>query len=182
MHRRDLIRSLAAATALPFVPGGADAAVEFGRSIHERLAQGQGFRTLGTAQQALVTALCDGILPRTDTPSASDVGVPQFIDLLLTEWYDAEDRDRIVLGLAAIDMLARQHGAAAFADLGPVAQTDVLEVLDGRRGDASDAGRTFGTLKSLTVYGYFTSEPISKDVLKTEIFFADFDGCAPVGG
>lgn len=182
MHRRDLIRSLTAVTALPFIPGGADAAIEFGRSVHGRLTRAQGFRTLGSAQQALVTALCDGILPRTDTPSASDVGVPQFIDLMLTEWYDEEDRDRIVNGLGAIDAVARERGGAAFADLGEAAKNDVLETLDSRRGDRGEAARTFGNLKSLAVYGYFTSEPISKDVLKTEIYFADFDGCAPVGG
>jgi len=182
MDRRDVIRSLAAVTALPFMPRGADAAVEFGRSIHSRLTGGQAYRTLSPAQQALVTALADGILPRTDTPGASDVGVPGFIDLMLTEWYDETDRDRIVEGLDAIDAFARERGAAPFSDLDGASRTVVLESLDAARGDDGDPGRTFGEIKSLTVYGYFTSEQISKDVLRTEVFFADFDGCAPVGG
>jgi len=42
------------------------------------------------------------------------------------------------------------------------------------------AGRTFGELKRLTVYAYFTSETVQKNVLKTVMWPGRYDGCVPV--
>jgi hypothetical protein len=182
MHRREVLRTLAATAALPFVPGTADGAIALGRSIHCRLALNQTFGTLSAAQQRVVAALSDGILPRTDTPGAVDVGVPQFIDLMLTEWYDQADRDAFLAGLAAIDELARADGGGPLADLAPATRQRVLAALDASRNQPGEPGATFRTLKSLTVYGYFTSEAVSREVLPAQIFFEAFDGCAPVGG
>jgi gluconate 2-dehydrogenase gamma chain len=179
MHRRDVVRSLAAVAALPFVPRGAESAAEFGHAIHARLGQ-QGFRTLNGPQQRLVSELSDRIIPPTGTPGAVDVGVPGFIDLLLTEWHDPADRDAFLAGLAAIDERAREEGGSAFVDLSEAQKLSVMRLLDASRTDG--AGRTFADLKSLTVYGYFTSERVSKEVLQPQIFFAEFDGCAPVTG
>jgi hypothetical protein len=60
---------------------------------------------------------------------------------------------------------------------------DLMRALDAERADrATPAGLTFVELKSLMVYGYFTSEQVSKAVLHTQIFFTGYDGCAPVTG
>ena len=37
----------------------------------------------------------------------------------------------------------------------------------------------FRQLKSLTVYGYFTSKPVQQDILKTQMFFNGYDGNVP---
>lgn len=182
MQRREVLRSLAAAAALPFLPSSVEAAAALGRTVQSRIVQGQAFRTLTAAEQALVSGLADRILPSTDTPGALDVRVPEFIDLLLTEWYDESDRDRFLEGLSAIDEFARVEAGAPFMSLDESARLGVMEALDSSGQGGDGAGAAFAQLKALTVYGYFTSERVSKEVLKTEIYFADFDGCAPVGG
>ena len=71
-------------------PGGADlAAYEY--------------QTLTGGQPDLLAALVDQIIPPTDTPGAADVGVPQFIDTMLTDWYAPDERDGFLAGLDAID-------------------------------------------------------------------------------
>ena len=85
------------------------------------------FQTLDADQQNVLAALVDQILPATDTPGASDVGVPQFIDTMLSEWYAPEERDRFLAGLGRVD--ARADGGS-FAALAPDDRAALVAVLD----------------------------------------------------
>jgi hypothetical protein len=179
MLRRELLRAAAGMAALHLVPRDAEAAVAVGRRLHDALKPGADFRTLTPAQQRLVAALCDRILPATDTPGALDVRVPEFIDLWLTERESDAGRVSFVAGLDDIDRQGRAAGGA-FVDLPEESKLALMRTLDATRGDGSPAGRVFGRLKALTVFGYFTSERVTKEVLKTRTSFRAFDGCAPV--
>jgi hypothetical protein len=181
MDRRDMIRSLSATLALPFV-GTAENALAIGEAVHESIAGNTVDRALNPAQQELVAVLADRILPATATPGALDVEVPAFIDRLLTEWYEPADADVFRSDLAAIDARARAAHGAGFASLTEDLQLELMRELDGAGAPDRQAARGFQQVKSLTVFGYFTSERVSKEVLRTEVIFADYDGCAPVSG
>jgi gluconate 2-dehydrogenase gamma chain len=179
MDRRDALRVLSAAAALPFLPRNADAALALGRELHGRLADVP-FRTLDAGQQALVTAVAELVIPETNTPGATSVKVPEFIDLLLTEWAPPEEKAAFLAGLADIDTRAAgQGGGDHFVALAPAQQTALLTALDGERGAKSGAGFTFGRLKALTVYGYFTSQVVDEQILKTQLYFGSYRGDVP---
>ncbi|MFK8056459.1 MAG: gluconate 2-dehydrogenase subunit 3 family protein [Saprospiraceae bacterium] len=59
-------------------------------------AQGYAFATLSAGQSATVKAVQDLIIPRTDTPSASEVGSVEFLDTFITHAYKPEDRTRLL--------------------------------------------------------------------------------------
>ena len=180
MRRREVVRFLGAALALPFLPRGAEAAIKLGESLHARLVEGDvPFRTLNAAQQALVTNIAELIIPETDTPGATRVKVPEFIDLILTEWASTEEREAFLAGLADIDARAATMGQTRFVDLPPARKTELLTALDAASKDKSGAGLAFARLKALTVYGYFTSMPVQQDILKTQMFFNGYDGNVP---
>ncbi|MGH9419804.1 MAG: gluconate 2-dehydrogenase subunit 3 family protein, partial [Thermoanaerobaculia bacterium] len=82
MQRREVVRFLGAAMALPFLPRGSEAAIRLGEQIHARLGDVP-FRTFNPAQRALVTNIAEMIIPETDTPGATAVKVPEFIDLII---------------------------------------------------------------------------------------------------
>ena len=46
------------------------------------------------------------IIPETDTPGATSVKVPEFIDLILTEWASDDERAAFLAGLSDIDARA----------------------------------------------------------------------------
>ena len=174
MERRDLLRAFGAATALALLPHDAVAA-------WARVATG--FRSsdgLTDAQLALVGALADTIIPRTDTPSATDVQVPSFIDVVVTENYTDADRVAFTAGLDAIDALAKNPGGASFVDLQPDARATVIDAIEAASDRRVEPNRTYWRLKGLIVHGYFTSEPVMKRVLKVEIMPGKFDGSAPM--
>lgn len=182
MERREVVRLLGAITAVPFLPQTAGAAADLARRVHQAMQGGTArFRTFTPEQQAIVSSLADAILPVTDTPGALDVHVPEFIDHIVTEWATQPERQSLLAGLADIDVLARQAGGNTFSDLASTPRDVLLSTLDGQRDASSGAGYAWGQIKSLTVFGYFTSEIVQRDVLRTQMVFAAFEPCAPTG-
>jgi len=172
MHRRDLLQILGACSVLPFVPREAGAAIAFGRRLHKSV-HTDGLEALNPDQARLVATVADQIIPRTDTPGASDVGVTEFIDHLLAHWYENEARDRFMTGLADLD----RRAGGSFVELSSERQVAFLTLLDGVKGAPGTAETAFAMLKSLTVYGYFTAELVVKEVTKEPIIPGRFDGC-----
>jgi hypothetical protein len=178
MQRREVVRFLGAALALPFLPRGAEAAIQLGRSLHERLGDGP-FRTLNGNQQALVTNIAELIIPETDTPGATSVKVPEFIDLILTEWASDDERTIFLAGLADIDTRAAAMGSPRFVGLPAPKKVELMTALDAANTEKTGAAFAFRRLKALTVYGYFTSLPVEQDVLKMQMYFNGYQGNVP---
>lgn len=172
MKRRDLLRAAGAATALAVLPRNAEAA--WGRVL-------AGYQTpngLTAAQRALVLSLADTIIPRSDTPSASDVGVVDWVNLIVAEYYADDVRAPFIAGLDAIDAQVRSSRGKAFAELGVDEQQAVVAALDVPADRRTPDARAYSRLKSLVVYGYFTSERVQRDVLHSQMFFDRFQGAA----
>ena len=155
MERRDLLRALGSAAALTLLPGEAAAA-------WQRVASsGRLASALTPAHLARIGAIADLILPRTETPGATDVGVPAFVDVIVSEQYSDQERELFVAHLDAIDP----------------ARLDAIEAITDR---SQQPARTYWRLKGLIVHGYFTSEPVMKDVLKVQVQPGRFDGAYPM--
>jgi hypothetical protein len=179
MDRREAVRLLGAIAAVPFLPRTAEAATGLAARVHEAIQGGAHFRTFDPAQQALVSHLANAIIPRTDTPGALDVRVPEFIDHVVTDWATEPERRALLDGLADVDARARSLGSATLAGLNAAGQAQLLAALDAERDSATGAGHAFGRIKSLAVYAYFTSEVVQRDVLQAQMLFTAFEPCAP---
>ena len=162
MQRRGFLSAAAASAAVALLPNDALAAWT---RVADGLAPADG---LTAAQLALIGSIADTILPRTDSPSATDVGVPAFINVIVSENYTEADRLAFVTGLDAIDTHMKANGADPIA---------ALEALTDRR---TEPARTYWRLKGLIIHGYFTSEPVMKNVLHHEIMPGKYDGNAPL--
>lgn len=174
MERRELLRVLASAAALSLLPS------EKALAAWSRVAAGA-FPTngLNDAQMALVRAAADTIIPRTDTPGATDVGVHQFVNVIVSEYAKDEERARLLAGLDGIDARATSQSGVVFSQLDPTARGTLIESVESGPRDVEPA-RSWWQLKGLVVHGYFTSEPVMKDVLKTVVMPGRFEGAAPV--
>ncbi len=175
MERRDLLRALGAAAAFTMMPRTAQAAWETVAASPGALP-----RVLSDDRAELIAALCDAIIPRTDTPSATDVGVPAFIDVIVAEYYNDDERTQFLAGIDLIGMRLRRGDATSFAGLSPESQKELLDALDQPADRQAPDARAWSRLKGLVVHGYFTSERVQKDVLKTVIMPGKFDGNAPM--
>jgi gluconate 2-dehydrogenase gamma chain len=107
-------------------------------------------RVLDDAEREILNAIADLILPATDTPGALDAGVPQFVELILSDWHTAAERQPVLEGLAALDADCRTRWGTGFAGCTHAAQTEALA--------AAAGSEMFGLVKTLVVNGYITSE------------------------
>ena len=183
MQRREALRWLGAATLAPLLaPLSARSRWEAGRRLHHALQAGQAARALSGAQLAQLRAMADAILPRTDTPGALDVGAPEFVDLLLAEWYSDEERQRYLSGVDALEARCRDAHGRTFVELDAAARTTFLSGIDGRRGELGSPEGTYSRLKDQLVFAFLTARPIAELTRTTPIIPGRFDGCLPLGG
>jgi gluconate 2-dehydrogenase gamma chain len=127
------------------------------------------------AERDAVTALVDTIIPATDTPGASDAGVPAFIERRVAA--NAALARRFRAGLELLDTVSNRRFSATFATLAPQQRIELLTPasLDAK----SPLGVFFKLSKGLTVDGYYTSkEGLTKELgWHGNTFLKEFQGC-----
>ena len=192
MQRREVIRLLLGTAALPLLPREVFALL---RQVHNELPATPALKTLNPHQDATVTTMAELIIPQTETPGAKAVRVNEFIDLILTEWYDDEDRTKFRAGLANVDTQSRDLFGKDFVDCPAAQQKQLLTALDEqltekRQADILSSHRRrrellvnndfFYAVKQLTLVGYFTSEEGAKQALHYEVIPSKHIQCAPL--
>lgn len=191
MDRRQAIRLLATAAGIPFLTADLFAELRVARAA---LSPSGPLHTLNDAQNTTVVTMAEIILPKTDTPGATEARVSEFIDLILTEWYSEEDRARFLRGLAMVDAEANKAFGKAFNDCNGEQQTAIVKQFDqemvasasptenvhAAHEDATEQGQFFHMMKQLTLTGYFTSEAGAKQALHFQMIPGHYQGCVPI--
>jgi hypothetical protein len=190
MQRRDLLRLLATGAALQLAP---DKMFVFMREARALLPPQPALRTLDAHQEAMLRTMTELIIPRTDTPGATDVGTTAFIDLILTEWSDDAERKGFLNGLADVDSRTQNLFGREFLECSSAQQSQILvalgeEMLEKtndmaprrRRRGVGGAGNAdfYSVLRRLTLVAYFTSEAGATQELHFEIIPDKHEGCA----
>jgi len=111
---------------------------------------------------ALVKDLVDLILPKTDSPSASDAGVHHMIDTMVGTVYPESYKAAYKKGFTALtNALNEASGGKNFRQLEPDQQLELLKQLDG----SNDSRKAFLDLKQQTVAYYLSTEEIATNYL-----------------
>jgi len=139
-------------------------------------------RVFSASESSLIAIIADAILPRSDTPGATDVGVPAWIDAVVGGYFSATQRANFLAGLTAIEDFALSRPGARLAVLQGGPLSAVIADLDAACGakDPTPAQRGYAQLKELVIVGYFTSKPVQMDILKVVIVPGRFDPDVPI--
>ena len=132
-----------------------------------------------------IEAIAEAILPKTDTYGANDVGVPQFIDLVLNECYTADEQQAVKTQLAAFEADCQDSHQMAFAKLNNEQQIEQLHKWEEQakaelavEGRSKEAPKPFFTImKELCLLGYMSSEKVGKELLVYDPIPGQYDGC-----
>jgi hypothetical protein len=187
MHRRQALRLLASAAALPLL---SREAFSLFQEVHDQLRAQAALKTLNPHQNDTVTTIAEIIIPQTSTPGAKAARVNEFIDLILTDWYDEEEKSTFMTGLANVDVRTRELHGKDFIQCGEKQQAEILAALDDDMASrAEDARRRrthppeknfFFMMKQLTLVGYYTSQIGFEQELHGEIIPSRHAGCVPL--
>ena len=121
MDRRALLARALTLVGAAALPGGTEALAAAARAARP---------TLTPARFALLSALADTIIPKTDTPGAVEVGVPRLVDGMLGTWAKPSRKVEIAAALDKLDGVAREKHQRGFAELTPEERLAVLTPYD----------------------------------------------------
>ena len=178
MNRREVLLLLAGTAALP------DQLFAIGRAVHKRVRAGT-LRALDPHQNETVATIAELIIPKTDTPGAREAGVPAFIDVMLADWGDEEQRQTFTAGLANVDERSRALFGKDFIACSPIQQAQILTDLDAElarlRDTKADTSKNFFQgMKWLTLTGYYTSEVGATTEQHFRIVPGRYEPCYPL--
>lgn len=144
---------------------------------------------LTAAQAAVVAEVAEIMIPRTDTPGATDVGIAPFIDKMMKDTYSKDEQQRFVAGLADFEARAKREHGRAFLELEPAQRAALVKQVHDPAVEADRQStvplekrrRPFIlTMKELTLLGYFTSEPGATQVLQYRPVPGAYQACIPL--
>ncbi len=192
MERREALRILAGGAAIQLVPSNLLAVL---RKARTPAASESAPRTLNSHQFSTVKAIAELILPRTDTPGAADAGAAEFVDLMLTEWYDENQRTIFLTGLAGVDSRSQALFGRDFVECSPAQQAEMLTALGEKMEAEADEKRDKGSfpelkpeeetsfypmLRWLILTAYFTSEDGATQELNFQVIPDRHAGCVEI--
>ena len=183
MDRREILK-MAAVVLGGTLSGSLSAAVMAGVN-----ASGEVSRQLfdASGRKSLVI-LAELIIPETDTPGAVAAGVPDFIELMVSDWYTDTERTLFLEGLQALSEYCQQTYSKKFNDCSNDEQVIALQWSEQESKKyvakpSSPLSRTidedspfFTKIKELTVLGYYTSEVGAKQELHYNPMPMKYDG------
>lgn len=143
-------------------------------------------RILTPGQFKTTTTLADIILPRNgESPSASELNVPDFIDEWVSAPYPAQESDRktILEGIDWINAESHYRFKKNFADLESAQQIAICDDIcyKPKAKTEHQAGATFfAKFRNLTMGGYYTTDFGTREVgYVGNVALASFDGPPP---
>lgn len=123
---------------------------------------------LTVEEGVVLTGLVDTFLPKTETPSASEVNVPQFIDIILKDVVSVEEQEQKKKSMTA---LIEKVKADYNADLNKVTEEDYQKLLDSylsgdeKTGTDKEIADLLNSVKWMTINAYRNSELVGETIL-----------------
>ncbi|GAA3563178.1 gluconate 2-dehydrogenase subunit 3 family protein [Snuella lapsa] len=167
MKRREALKKLGLGTGMVIA---SPALVSFLQSCNEKTNTWHPL-FLTEEQGLILTAIVDVILPKTDTPSASEVNIPQFIDTYFNDVYELDEQQKTQ---AAFKKLTNIIFSEYNKNIRKVTEEQYKMILDNnmdlketKQDDSKEitVSNLLNTIKWMTINAYRTTELIGETVL-----------------
>ncbi len=165
MNRREALRWATVALGGIVSPGLLSA------TMADAKPSGKATKIYSLMQKNQIAVLAELIIPVTDVPGAIEAGVPEFIEMMVEEWYTDTERKIFFQGLIDIDRYTQREFQCGLIQCDTTQMTEALTHFETEANsyiapakellsmDTTDENSPFfSKIKELTIVGYFTSE------------------------
>ena len=140
-------------------------------------------------QKSLIASLVDVIIPKTDSPSASECNVHDFVIKMVIECTDVHTQNNFVSGLAELEEYSLSEFKKSFVECSEIEKNNIVSHhYDTERQQGGIIGKLqkrlsgklfLYTLREYTVIGYFTSEQGATKALRYSHIPSKYIACQP---
>jgi hypothetical protein len=171
MLRRSAIKSISSSLGLAFtLPAWAnnwnEETVKLTNSIFSKIEE-------NTLAEVVAT-----IIPEGEIPGAKSLGVPTYINKIVTDCYESKAQADFKTGLQNVEKIAQSIHSKSFEACDNTQRMSVLKAMEAS-GD-KDKKAFFNQIKSMTIQGYTTRETIMVNHLKYVMAPGHYYGCVTV--
>lgn len=136
--------------------------------------------------EAWVEEVAETILPKTElTPGAKDAAVGRFMNIIVSECYDAAEQQAFLQGITQLNERSRQAYQKDFDRIAPGQKHELLLVME-EESAAYNANRLpetpphyYTMMKQLSLLGFLTSEVGMTQAMRYEPVPGRYDPCVP---
>ncbi len=179
MKRREVLKlGVTAIMGAPFL-----STVLFGStSIPKSILEAYSPSFFSESQLNLIKAIADTILPKTDSPSASEVGVPEKMDSMISAILREDEKENYMRRFELFESyLGRKLDGESFIELDQEKQFTVLSEIDqSSEGSLEPIRQALWDIKGRTVDYYRNSQPIATTYLNFLPIPGYYEPCATV--
>jgi len=140
-------------------------------------------------QKKLMVALVDIIIPKTDSPSASECMVHEYVIKMIIECSDAKTQNNFLSGLEAVERYSQTEYGKSLPECGVGEKNKIMQFMANQDKRANGSvgkvqkkmfGKSFHeSLRENTVVGYFTSEQGATQALRYSLVPSKYEACIP---
>lgn len=135
--------------------------------------------TFGPKEESLLQLVVDTMIPTTDTPGAKDLGVDQFVLLMVNDCHSEKDQIAFYSGLHNLDAFTEKHFGQSFTLCDADTRVEALNSLSKSPDTAPELQAFFKIAKSRTIQGYLESKYVMTEVLPHKMIPDPYDGYYP---
>lgn len=139
----------------------------------------------------IIAEIAETILPKTATPGAKDLAVPQFIDAIVAKTMNSEAQKGLVAEIEDFEKAVKSKYGKGFASLSNDQKLEYLTILDQEKPRSGmsmwginlepDAPKStfLKKIKGMVLWGYYTSEEAGKNIFRYDPIPGIFEPCIP---
>ena len=176
LDRRDMFKGLLAISAAGALAACGKQGLEEERAASERPPVRPG-AAFDASEMALIAALAQTLIPKTETAGAKEAGVPETLQDLATDWGNADFRTYWRAGLSALNTALTGSGGGRFDELSPEARANALSAYDAQVFEGELTDGFYRDFKATVVQAYYMSEPGATEELAYEPVPGEWIGC-----
>jgi hypothetical protein len=135
--------------------------------------------TFGPNEERILQLVVDTMIPTTDTPGGKDLGVDQFVLLMVNDCHSEKDQIAFYSGLHNLDAFTEKGFGQSFASCDIDTRIEALNSVN-KKSDASPELQAFIQIaKSRTIQGYLESKYVMTEVIPHKMIPDPYDGYYP---